>query len=267
MHNIEQARKAFWKQASAVWYVQELSLDVKMLVFRAGMPSVLLYGCDTWTTTFTARHKLRLFYMTCLRVISRVTHWQQQNWHLSNDTLRGWLGPPDIIALITQHQLHWIGHVARMPQDRSPRQIICAFLPESIGTQHLPGRLKGKWYCQTLVEAMRVAEIPLALWTQFAIRNNGDDWRLATRKVALRYRPMHPRPNADIPNKKAELGKILKKRTAHPDRIFASAVHRANDRITAQATEASGFLNLRTSMRQYHYRLCLFGRTSPLPGG
>ena len=109
----------------------------------------------------------------CLRVISRVTRWQQQHWHLSNDILRGWLGAPDIIAIITQHQLRWLGHVARMPQDRLPKQIICAFLPESVGTQRPPGRLKGKWYRQTLVEAMRVADIPITIWTQFANRNMG----------------------------------------------------------------------------------------------
>ena len=89
LHRIEQARKSFWKLASTVWYVQDLSLEVKMLVFRACVMSVLLYGCETWTTTFSARHKLRLFYMMCLRVISRVTRWQQQHWHLSNDILRG----------------------------------------------------------------------------------------------------------------------------------------------------------------------------------
>ena len=68
-----------------------------------------------------------------------------------NDILREWLGAPDILAVITQHQLRWIGHVARMPQD------------ESVGTQRPPGRLKGKWYRQTLVEAMRVAEIPITI--------------------------------------------------------------------------------------------------------
>ena len=131
-----------------------------------------------------------------------------------------------------------------MPQDRLPKQIICAFLPESVGTQRLPGRLKGKWYRQTLVEAMRVAEIPLALWTQFANRNNGDDWRLATRKVALWYRPVRPRQSADIPNREAEVSKLLKKRTAHPDKSFAAAVRRAEEWIKAQTTEASGFFKL-----------------------
>ena len=79
----------------------------------------------------------------------------------------------------------------------------CLFLPESVGAQRLSGAMNGKWYRQTLLEAMRVAEISLAFWTPFG-NGNSDDLRLATRRVALWYRPMHPRQNADIPNREAE---------------------------------------------------------------
>ena len=75
-------------------------------------------------------------------------------------------------------------------------------------------------------------------------RNEGADWRLATRKVALWYKPMYPRQHADVPNREAELTKLLKKRTAHPDKSFTAAVRRADDWIKAQTSDASGFFKL-----------------------
>ena len=96
---------------------------------------------------------------------------------------------------------------------------------------------------------MRVAEIPITIWTQFANRNDGADWRLATRKVALWYKPMYPRQHADVPNREAELTKLFKKRTAHPDKSFTAAVRRADDWIKAQTSDAS---DLRMTMHQYH---------------
>ena len=215
-----------------------------MLVFRACVLSVLLYGCETWTTTFSARHKLRLFYLMCLRVISRVTRWQQQHWHLSNDILREWLGAPDILAVITQHQLIWIGHVARMPQDRLPKQILCAFLPESVGTQRPPGRLKGKWYRQTLVEAMRVAEIPITIWTQFATGMRGPIGGLLLGRLRSGTNPCIRDSMLTSRIDMSELTKLLKKRTAHPDKSFTAAVRRADDWIKAQTSDASGFFKL-----------------------
>ena len=111
--------------------------------------------------------------MMCLPVISRVTRWQQQLWHLHNDVLRAWLGVPDIVALITQSQLRWLGHVARMPVNRLPKRILSAFLPDSVGTQRPPGRLKGKWYRQTLIEALRTGDIAMNAWMQLAAQNKG----------------------------------------------------------------------------------------------
>ena len=140
--NINSARKAFPGLAAlTVWYVQELSLSTKMFVFRANVITTLLYGCETWITTFQTRRKLRGFIMMCLRVISRVTRWQQQLRHVHSDMLRAWLGVPDVVGLITQAQLRWLGHVARMPVHRLPKRITSAFLPDSIGTQRPPGRL------------------------------------------------------------------------------------------------------------------------------
>ena len=131
---IDAARKAFWRLASSVWDVCQISLQNRIRVYRACVLSVLLYGAETWTTTFTCRSRLEKFQMMCLRKISQVSRWQQEQWRLSNDLLREWPGIPTVKQQVTQARLRWLGHVARMPDHRLPKQMMFAFLPPSIGT-------------------------------------------------------------------------------------------------------------------------------------
>ena len=126
-----------------------------------------------------------------------------------------------------------------------PKQIICAFLPDSVGTQRPPGRLKGKWYRQTLVEAMRVADIPITIWTQFANRNNGDDRRLVTRKVALWYKPMYPRQHADAPN-------FLRNARHIRTKVLQLRYAERMTGLRPKSLLRRGFSGLRMTMHQYH---------------
>ena len=60
-HRIDAARKAFWRLTSSVWDVKQISLGSKLRVYRACVISILLYGAETWTTTFSCRYKLEKF--------------------------------------------------------------------------------------------------------------------------------------------------------------------------------------------------------------
>ena len=71
IQRIDLARKAFWRLASSVWNVSQLSLHTKIRVYRSCVLSVLLYGAESWTTTFVTRRQLEQFQMTCLRKITK----------------------------------------------------------------------------------------------------------------------------------------------------------------------------------------------------
>ena len=60
-NRIDAARKAFWRLTSSVWDVRQISLQNNIRVYRACVLSVLLYGAETWTTTFTCRSRLEKF--------------------------------------------------------------------------------------------------------------------------------------------------------------------------------------------------------------
>ena len=141
---IDAARKAFWALHSCLWSDSQISLKVKLRVFRSCVLAVLLYGSCTWTTTYACRRQLNMFYMKCLRTISGFTLFKQEHWHLSDERLREWLGVPPIMHLVSQSRLRWLGHLARMDNSRLPKQMLFAFLPGDVGIPTQAGRKSGK---------------------------------------------------------------------------------------------------------------------------
>lgn len=143
---LDLARKAFWQLTANVWDVAQLALSTKLRVYRACVLSVLLYGAETWTTTFTCRRKLEKFHMQCLRKIAHVSLWDQERWSLPNAQLRQCLGVPSVMDLVSQARLRWLGHVARMDSSRLPKRMMFAFLPASVGVARPVGRRPGSGY-------------------------------------------------------------------------------------------------------------------------
>ena len=194
---IDAARKAFWRLTSSVGDVWQISSQNKLRVYRACVLSVLLYGAEAWTTTFTCRARLEKFQMMCLRKITHVSRWQQEQWHMSNDVLRDWLGTPTIKQMVTPARLRWLGHVARMPDHRLPKQMMFAFLPPSIGTIRQPGRREGKWLQMEYVSDLRTNGIPIATWAHTA--RNSSQWRHTVFQSAPFFHPHWPRRGQDPP--------------------------------------------------------------------
>ena len=238
-YRLDKARKAFWSLARHVWDVKQLSLAVKLQVYRACVLSVLLYGAESWTTTFLCRRKLETFHMKCLRKISQVTILDQEQKHLNNDALRAFLGVPSIRCLVTQARLRWLGHLARMPAERLPKQMLFAFLPGDVGQPTKPGRRTGKWLSFDLVNDLEAAGVPKAEWMHFARKNHGSDWRKIVYQAAPWFLPQAPTPNCPPPKRDASTTKTL--RPHRPKKPFWQLVDNIHVEL-AHSTPQSGFL-------------------------
>ena len=203
---IDKARKAFWRLASNMWDVKQLSLTVKMCVYRACVISVLLllYGCETWSTTFRCRKKLEQFQMMCLRKISKIGIWNQEQMHVNNGHLRAWLGVPAVCDMIVQARTRWLGHVARMDNARLPKQMLFAFFPGSVGVPTQLGRRTGKWLAFDFVNDLEKAGIPISGWMQITRRNNGSEWRDKVFQIARWCTPKNPKSGQEPPDRKNE---------------------------------------------------------------
>ena len=201
---IDKARKAFWRLASSVWDVKQLSLAVKIRVYRTCVVSVLLYGCETWTTTFQGRKKLEQVQTMCLRKISKIGTWEQEQMHLNSGKLRDWLGVPTVCDMVVQARTRWLGHVARMNNKRLPKQMFFAFFPGSVGAPTQVGRRSGKWLAFDFVNDLEKAGIPFSGWLQTARRDHGSEWCTKVFQIARWYAPETPQAGIDPPDRAKE---------------------------------------------------------------
>jgi hypothetical protein len=82
---------------------------------------MVLYGHETWSLTLREEHKLMVFENRVLRRIfgpkrDRVTGgWRK----LYNEELHNLYSSPSIIRIIKSRRMRWVGHVARMGENRN----------------------------------------------------------------------------------------------------------------------------------------------------
>ena len=119
--------------ASKMWYAlihEEMLLTNRMSrqaqgsVYRACVISVLLDSTANWAMRAATYQRLRNFHRKCVRMLNRVT---KKN-RISATTLANNLGLPPFTELVNISMLRRVGKVARMPPNRLPRQMMCAWM-------------------------------------------------------------------------------------------------------------------------------------------
>ena len=96
------------------------------------MLSVLPYGSESWIPLRKHLKKLDAFHNRCVRItlgISRKQQWSQRL--TSQEITESWGDIETVSVKVTKRRLEWLGHVARMPDHRIPKQTLFGWLPES----------------------------------------------------------------------------------------------------------------------------------------
>ena len=125
------AAKAFGA-LQCVFRDKNLSIRTKRLVYSACILSTLLYGSECWPILRSQERRLDSFHHQCLRAILGVSRLSQQLKHISNAELRSRWGDVGLISdTLRKRRLRWLGHVARMPEDRLPKQLFFGWLPRT----------------------------------------------------------------------------------------------------------------------------------------
>jgi len=167
---------AFQSLKTSLWKRKEISVPIKMMVYRAIVLSRLLYGAETWALTTRDLQRLEAFQMFCLRRILRIS-WMS---HVSNDVIRERCQQPSMEALIRQKRLRWLGHVQRMNIDvRLPKQLLWGRL--SKGTRRQGGRKK-RWFDVCMQDLKECGM--MCSWKDICLNRN--EWATAIKaKVSL----------------------------------------------------------------------------------
>jgi len=164
----------------SIWKAKNISLETKVKVYETLVLSVLLYNSETWALKETAKQKLRVFEMNCLRRIKGVTRRNR----IRNADIRMELNiSMDVVQRIQRRRLRYFGHITRMKADRLPN---IALFGRVHGSRKR-GRPKKRWkdnlkedleeMGQTIVEACRLAA------------SDRDEWRNSVLRLSERGSP------------------------------------------------------------------------------
>jgi len=133
---------------------------------------VVLYGCEAWSLTLREERKLRVFENMVLRRIfgprrDEVTgEWRR----LRNEELNDLYSSPNIVRVIKSRRMRWVGHVARMGEERGVYRV---FVGKPEGRRPL-GIPRCRWVANI---RMDLQEVECGYMDWIGLAKDRDRWR------------------------------------------------------------------------------------------
>ena len=149
-HSIPEEIKSRFRSGNACYHsVQNLLSsrllpnNLKIKIYRTIILPVVLCGCETWSLTLREKRKLRVFENMVLRRIfgPRRDEVTGEKRRLHNEELNDLCSSPNIVRVIKSRRMRWVGHVARMDEERGVYRVLVG-KPE--GKRPL-GRPRRRW--------------------------------------------------------------------------------------------------------------------------
>ena len=97
----------------------------KIAVYKACVLPCLLYGSETWPALDRHMKRLNVFHMNCLRRICCLSRRQR----VANTSILEMCRCEDIDMMLHIRRLRWLGHVARMDENKVPKRLYFHMFP------------------------------------------------------------------------------------------------------------------------------------------
>ena len=101
------------------------TMDTDYIFWCQVVRPALLYGAETWATTRGQEARLKVYVMTMLRRMCKVT-WSDT---IRNEYNRGTTRVVQSFKKITETRLKWYGHVMRMKEEHIVRKMLDVDIP------------------------------------------------------------------------------------------------------------------------------------------
>ena len=109
----------------------------KVAVYKACVLPCLLYGSETWPVLDRHVKRLNVFHMNCLRRICRLSRRNK----VRNKSILDMCRTDDIAMMLHMNRLRWLGHVARMHENRVPKRLLFSY----VSGRRSRGRPRKRW--------------------------------------------------------------------------------------------------------------------------
>ena len=166
-NRLSAANRAFGRLRKRVWTNKELRAETKISLYSAVVLTTLLYGSESWVTYRHHVRTLERFHQRCIRSILNIRWWDKVS---DVETLEK-AKLHSIEALLLRNRLRWAGHVARMDNNRLPKQIMFGELRDGkrkIGTPK-------KRFLDELKTSLKSSGLNHSEWEERA--SNRTSWR------------------------------------------------------------------------------------------
>ena len=122
---IGKAARAFGCLQKSIFQNQRVSVEVKRVVYKAVVLSILLYGAETWAVKAESLRRMNGSHNRSLRSMMGVSKLQQWKERITSRSIATAFGMEEKIAdILIARRLQWLGHLARMDPSRLPKQLL-----------------------------------------------------------------------------------------------------------------------------------------------
>jgi hypothetical protein len=177
---LRKAWVVFGRLYKRVWGQSHIRVKTKLSIFRCTVLATLLYGVETMALKQTHLKRMDALVHRCLRSILRV------KWYrgMTNEEVRKRADTLPIEVVIRRRRLGWLGHLARMEENRIPRRIMFG---ELLRNNRPAGGPKQRWkdavagdldkFGIGLRDPRASARSVVEVWPALAKKDKGSAWR------------------------------------------------------------------------------------------